>query len=124
MAAVSSEQTSREVLRDLRTLARFVQVYCRGRHRGAVRGPIELKVGGAAARIARGVTLCPSCGRLLSHAFVKRMWCPMDPKPACKHCPQHCYHPKYRRQIREVMKYSGWRLLLSGRVDYLLHLLT
>lgn len=124
MRLLTSGKVDRHVVRDLKTLARFIQVYCRGRHRAAARGRVDLKLGGPAADIARGVALCPSCSKLLSHAFVKRMWCPMAPKPACKHCPQHCYHPKYRREIREVMKYSGWRLMLSGRVDYLLHLLT
>jgi hypothetical protein len=47
----------------------------------------------------------------------------MNPKPMCKHCPNHCYHPTYRAKIREVMQFSGRKLLLGGRVDYLLHLL-
>lgn len=69
------------------------------------------------------VKLCLDCGKLLAHALVKRSHCPMNPKPACKHCPRHCYHPRYRRMIAEVMRFSGKRLVLSGRVDYLLHLL-
>ncbi len=74
--------------------------------------------------LARGkLTLCADCTRLLAHALVKRSHCPLDPKPACKHCPQHCYHPKYRAAIREVMRYSGRRLVLSGRLDYFIHLL-
>jgi hypothetical protein len=47
----------------------------------------------------------------------------MHPKPACKHCPAHCYHPTYRARIREVMKFSGRKMLLGGRLDYLFHLL-
>jgi hypothetical protein len=47
----------------------------------------------------------------------------MNPKPMCKHCPSHCYAPMYRAQIRRVMKYAGIKLLMRGRVDYLLHLL-
>ena len=54
---------------------------------------------------------------------MKRSRCPLDPKPACKHCPVHCYHPTYRQNIREVMRYSGRRLVLSGRLDMLYHLL-
>jgi hypothetical protein len=33
------------------------------------------------------------------------------------------YHPQYWQRIREVMKYSGRKLVLSGRLDYLYHLL-
>ena len=57
----------------------------------------------------RAVNLCPECMKLLTHAFIKRTHCPMNPKPACKHCPSHCYHPTYRAQIREVMRFSGAR---------------
>ena len=69
------------------------------------------------------VALCPGCTQLLAHALTKRSNCPMRPKPACKHCPCHCYRPHYRAQIRQVMKFSGRYLLLTGRLDYLLHLL-
>ena len=67
--------------------------------------------------------LCAACTKLLSHSFVKRRSCPLDPKPACKRCPTHCYAPFYRAQIREVMKVSGRKFVLRGRLDYLLHLL-
>lgn len=71
----------------------------------------------------RSVRLCRECERLLAHAFVKRANCPLEPKPACKQCHEHCYHPVYRSRIREVMRYSGRRMILSGRLDYLVHML-
>lgn len=69
------------------------------------------------------VCLCSSCSKLLTHAFMKRTHCPMDPKPACKRCPSHCYTPIYRELMRSVMRYSGRQLLLAGRLDYLLRIL-
>lgn len=71
----------------------------------------------------RPVKLCGECTKLLMHSWIKRTTCPFDPKPACKHCPSHCYHPEYRRQIRRVMRDSGRRLVLHGRLDYLIKLL-
>ena len=112
-----------ELDRDLRTLARFVQVYCRHKHIGTHKRSVRLKHHNLRAIAGTGVSLCRECEKLLAHAFVKRSNCPMQPKPACKDCPDHCYHPKYRAGIREVMKFSGIQLLLSGRLDYLLHLL-
>jgi len=109
--------------RDLKTLARFIDIYCRGRHADAPRAPVMMKTHDIEAIFGRPLSLCDSCRKLLMHAFVKRSACPMAPKPACKHCPKHCYQPVYRAQIREVMKYSGRRLVLSGRVDYLFHML-
>ena len=109
--------------RDLRTLARFIEVYCHGKHQQTDAIDTHIKLPGGQPLLSQPVTLCEECRKLLIHAVVKRTNCPMNPKPACKHCPNHCYAPRYRQQIRDVMKYAGRKLLMRGRVDYLLHLL-
>lgn len=108
---------------DLRTLAEFIGIYCARKHSNAQRTAVELKTHDVHAIVGDTVRLCEECEKLLTHAFVKRSTCPFDPKPACKRCPDHCYHPDYRQRIKEVMKYSGRRLVLSGRLDYLFELL-
>jgi hypothetical protein len=113
----------RRVRRDIRTLARFVRIYCDGLHAQAAREPLRLRPVDVEALAGLPVVLCADCRRLLSHAIMKRALCPFDPKPACKHCVKHCYAPHYRNQIRQVMQYAGRRMLFSGRLDYLLHLL-
>ena len=112
-----------ELRKDLKTLALFISIYCRYRHNNAERQPVQLKTHDVPAIAGTAVNLCPECTRLLAHAFTKRSHCQMDPKPMCKHCPQHCYHPVYRDRIREVMRFSGRKMLLGGRLDYLFHLL-
>lgn len=112
-----------ELLRDLKTLALFIDLYCRHKHAGAERAPVDLRTHDVAAIAGKTIVLCPECTKLLAHALVKRTHCPMDPKPMCKHCPNHCYHPTYRQQIREVMKFSGRKMVFGGRLDYLFHLL-
>ena len=114
---------STELERDLKTLALFINLYCRYRHVGADKTSPQLKTHDVKGIAGRELSLCEDCRKLLVHAFVKRSHCPMDPKPQCKHCPSHCYHPTYRAQIREVMQFSGKKMLLSGRLDYLFHLL-
>lgn len=109
--------------KDLRVLVRFIRLYCGHRHAGAAKAPFALHGFNGRALGRRPAVLCPPCRKLLAHALVMRARCPLDPKPACKHCPVHCYHPTYRRNIREVMRYSGRRLVLSGRLDLLYHLL-
>jgi hypothetical protein len=111
------------LIRDLKLLATFIRIYCGGRHRDAVKEPVVLRTHDVAAIHGRPLHLCQACRKLLTHAFMKRTACPLDPKPKCKACPEHCYAPQYRTQIREVMAYSGRRLVLSGRLDYLIHLL-
>lgn len=108
--------------RDLRTLVRFVTVYCQHHHQRARKPRAQLTLFHGGDRGGTDVLLCASCVKLLAHAIVKRANCPLDPKPACKHCPSHCYHPKYRKQIQEVMRFSGRKILLSGRLDYLFRL--
>ena len=108
---------------DLKTLAMFINLYCRYKHSEEERTPVVLKTHDVRGIAGRAIVLCPECTKLLAHAFIKRSHCPMEPKPACKHCPNHCYHPTYRAKIREVMKFSGRRMLLSGRLDYIFHLL-
>ncbi len=112
-----------KVISDLKTLVKFVEVYCDGNHPEADRVAVDLKTHDLKELTGKQPRLCPDCQKLLAHALVKRTVCPMDPKPQCKHCPNHCYAPTYRQKIQEVMKYSGRKLVMRGRVDYLLHLL-
>lgn len=112
----------RKMNRELRTLARFIQIYCDDLHRKEPRQPLTMRTHDVRAIAGREIVLCPSCSKLLQHAFTKRSNCPMDPKPMCKDCPKHCYAPNYRAEIRTVMRHSGKKMLLHGRLDYLLHL--
>jgi len=113
----------KKLRRDLKTLVKFIQVYCRHRHGDADKSAAKVKGYDLKSIAGKEPVLCSDCAKLLAHALVKRSRCPLDPKPACAQCPEHCYHPTYRAQIREVMKFSGRKLVLSGRLDYLYHLL-
>jgi hypothetical protein len=112
----------REVQRDLKVVARFIEVYCHHQHGEANKGPVHLKTFDVLTICGKELSLCTECGKLLAHAFVKRSNCPFDPKPMCKKCPDHCYATNYAKRMREVMKFSGRKLVLSGRLDYLFHL--
>ena len=115
--------TPSELDRDLETLATFIRLYCLHNHGDEVKHVVRFGGSGAAGAPGQWTVLCPACAKLLAHAVYKRTRCPLHPKPACKHCPNHCYHPSYRAQIRDVMKFSGRHLVLHGRWDLLLHLL-
>jgi hypothetical protein len=107
-------------LKDVRILARFIQVYCHARHDRKVAGEVEIPPELGSGLRKRG-TLCPDCAELLEHGIRRRSLCPLDPKPSCKKCHIHCYGPAYRQKIREIMAFSGRKLLLRGRLDYLWH---
>lgn len=109
--------------RDLRRLAQFIRIYCDGCHSADPRKPVTLRFCDVEAFVGQPIALCPACTKLLAHAFFKRTNCPLDPKPMCKHCPQHCYQATFRQQIREVMRYAGWKMVRTGRLDLILHML-
>jgi len=112
----------RRIARDLKTLARFIQLYCNDMHADQPRQPVTMRTHDVKEIAGREIVLCPSCTKLLQHGFTKRTHCTMDPKPTCKNCPKHCYAHTYREQIRQVMRHSGNKMLYRGRIDYLFHI--
>jgi hypothetical protein len=113
---------SRRERKDLRILAVFTAVFCRHHHAGtkAPLRPLEAELQGL--RLDRCL-LCAECRDFLAYAFARRLRCPLDPKPSCKHCPVHCYRPGHREQVREIMRFSGRHLISRGRFDLLWHYL-
>ena len=45
-----------------------------------------------------------------------------EKKTACKDCPTHCYAPKERAQIREVMRWVGPRMIFYSPKDAVVHI--
>ena len=67
--------------------------------------------------------LCPQCQELLTYAHLRLERCKFgNDKPSCTRCPVHCYKPAMRQQIRQVMRYSGPRMLLHNPVLAIRHL--
>ncbi len=108
---------SEKVRKDIRVLAELTQVYCRAKHRERQRSAPAPRGELTAHAAALDVQLCSECTKLVLHGSVKRMRCPMDPKPECKHCPEHCYNPRYRQQVRDVMRFAWRHMLKRGRFD-------
>lgn len=80
--------------RDIATLEKMAELYCKGLHKN------------------KGGELCPSCQAVLDYAIKRRDLCPYgDDKPFCAYCKTKCYKPNHQEKIREIMRYSGWRLL-------------
>jgi len=107
---------------DIRTLMKFVGIFCREHHNGT-RTPFSFKFFDIKEIQKEETSLCPDCTRLLTYGLTMRMKCPHDPKPMCKKCETQCYHGEYKTEIKEVMKFSGIYLVKHGRVDMLYHYL-
>jgi hypothetical protein len=120
---LATREHVREIGGDLKVLGKFVECYCRHHHGAAERRPFAMHgVDLAGTKLGRR-KVCDGCRRLLAHAVTKRARCTLDPKPACRLCPVHCYAPAYRERIREVMRFSGRHLVLRGQLHLLLHFL-
>lgn len=44
-------------------------------------------------------------------------------KSFCSHCKIHCYAPKYKEQIKKVMKYSGPRIVFKHPIMVIRHII-
>lgn len=98
------EVSVKAIEREKETIRKMVEIYCWKKH-GSKRGE-----------------LCQSCKELLSYAFKRLDLCPFkEKKPTCRKCPVHCYNPEYRRKIKEVMRFSGPRLIIYNPLDWIVH---
>lgn len=61
---------------------------------------------------------------VLSYAMDRSERCPfMESKAFCSNCKVHCYRPEMREKIRDVMRFSGPRMLFYHPVLAVSHML-
>jgi hypothetical protein len=99
--------TKRDKLeREKKTLLAMLRIYCRNHHDSI------------------GKQLCADCRQLREYADQRLEKCPFgEGKGPCSQCEIHCYKPEMRRRIRDVMRYSGPRMLSSHPVLAMAHLI-
>ena len=95
----------RDRRRELHTVETMIDMFCRHHH--APEGP-----------------RCEACEELARYAAVKLQRCTYgDAKPSCNRCPVHCYKPRMRERVREVMRFAGPRMALRHPYLATMHLL-
>jgi hypothetical protein len=103
-----ADRTPRRLAREEKTVAAMIGLYCRDHH--------------AARRTAE--ELCPECAELLDYARVRLEKCRYGAdKPTCANCETHCYRPAMRERVRQVMRYSGPRMLKRHPALAIAHLM-
>ncbi len=66
---------------------------------------------------------CPACAELAAYVRERTGHCPfMEEKTFCSQCRVHCYSPAMRERIREVMRFSGPRMIFHRPGMALRHL--
>ncbi len=96
-------QTKRE--REKAMVSQMIALYCKKRH--------HTKNG-----------LCPECAALDAYARPRSDRCPfMETKTFCSNCKVHCYKPQMREKIRQVMRFSGPRMLFHHPIAAIRHVI-
>ena len=96
-------QSKRE--REKKIVSEMIALYCRKKH--GTKGE-----------------LCPACTALSDYAKIRSDKCPfMETKTFCSNCRVHCYKPDMREKIREVMRFSGPRMLTVHPVMAVRHVI-
>lgn len=92
--------------KEKKTIAIMIQIFCEAHH-------------GSDSKL-----LCPACSELLDYAQERLNKCPFgENKNACSKCEIHCYKPDMRKQITQVMRYSGPKMVTKHPLLAIDHLL-
>ena len=93
----------RSVQREMQTIEAMIRIYCLHHH---------------------NQDICSECSSVLTYSFARIEKCQFGPdKPACNQCTVHCYSPKMREKVKEVMRFSGPKMMWKHPVLTLHHLL-
>jgi len=85
------------------TVSKMIRIFCRFKH-------------------GMRSSLCEDCMKLEEYSYERLDCCPFgENKPACEKCKVHCYKTKYREKIREVMRFSGPRMIFFHQVEAVRH---
>ena len=81
------------IRREFKTIAAMIRIYCRAHHQPSA-------------------APCDECRRLLEYADRRLDTCPFHAhKPVCNKCTVHCYSKTMRERVRQVMRFSGPRMI-------------
>jgi len=68
--------------------------------------------------------LCKECSNLYDYARERLIKCPFqEGKTTCARCPVHCYNTGMRKKIREIMRYSGPRMIYKHPLAAIRHVI-
>lgn len=89
----------------------MIGMYCKGNHKEE-RKKLNLK----------GNDVCPDCKLLTEYALFRLEKCPFKVnKKFCSFCKIHCYKEDMKVKIKDVMRYSGPRMLFSHPIFAISH---
>jgi hypothetical protein len=89
--------------REKQTVGAMIRIYCKLNHGGK--------------------ELCAECSQLWNYAWERLENCPFESdKPTCIDCSIHCYKRDMKERVRQVMRFSGPKMLLYHPYLAIMHL--
>ncbi len=89
---------------EIKVVGQMIEIYCKAHHKER--------------------HLCKECQDLYDYATKRVNHCPfMETKTFCSNCKVHCYKPEYREKIKEVMRFSGPRMLFVHPILAMKHVI-
>lgn len=84
----------------------MIDIYCRKKHK------------------TKKNNLCEQCKELKDYVSLRLSLCPFkENKTFCSNCKIHCYQKEKRVQIKEVMRFSGPRMIFHHPILAIKHLI-
>lgn len=103
---MNKNKIEKKRLKEQYVVEQMIRLYCRINHRSILENQ-----------------MCPQCAELAKYAKMRSDKCPfMENKTFCSNCNVHCYKPEMREEIRQVMRFSGPRMLLYHPILAIWHL--
>ncbi len=103
---VTYMQLSPRLAREFKTITAMVSLYCRGNHQSPTG------------------EMCKECRAFLNYARKRLSRCPFsEQKPTCGKCTVHCYSKEMQDEARQIMRYSGPKMVWHHPLLALYHLL-
>ena len=107
---VRSQAAEKKRMQEYRTVLLMIQLYCKYKH-------------GRKTALRSAKELCSECSALAAYVREREAHCPfMEAKTFCSLCKVHCYRNDMREKIKNVMRYSGPRMLLYCPITAIRHL--
>lgn len=92
--------------RETKTISAMLTLYCKNHHKDYETG------------------ICDDCKEIQEYALKRLQNCPfIENKPTCANCLVHCYNKEMQNKVRQIMRYSGPRLLFFHPILAIRHLL-
>lgn len=93
------------VEREKRVIKLMIELYCHKKHQHKSHG------------------LCEECQELLTYAHKRLSFCKFgDEKTTCQKCPIHCYKKDMKQKVKDVMRFSGPRVLIYSPIEFFRHM--